>query len=273
MQSSQGFASSNNNGNLDDLQFATSRESSIHQNVAVPPVRSLDQSPGAYGMAGTTNLQVQDGSANGILSQSSHPIVCCFHVLFKGCALFLYIFAKFFTGKSEVSGADFITVNVFCILFLAADFWTVKNITGRLLVGLRWWNKVETNGLSRWIYESANTPNQNKLDNSFFWMVLYATPAIWMFLLFTGLLTFQVQWLITVFMGIALTGSNTYGFYKCSSDQKEKVSQMMVRGAEMGAVSMIQNNVFGKLSNFAKSVAGSNPEPVQQHPNSTATFS
>jgi hypothetical protein len=26
------------------------------------------------------------------------------------------------------------------ILFAAADFWTVKNITGRILVGLRWWS-------------------------------------------------------------------------------------------------------------------------------------
>jgi hypothetical protein len=27
-------------------------------------------------------------------------------------------------------------------LLLAFDFWTVKNVTGRLLVGLRWWNEV-----------------------------------------------------------------------------------------------------------------------------------
>jgi len=28
-----------------------------------------------------------------------------------------------------------------CVLLLSSfDFWTVKNVTGRLLVGLRWWN-------------------------------------------------------------------------------------------------------------------------------------
>ena len=40
------------------------------------------------------------------------------------------------------------------ILLLAFDFWTVKNITGRLLVGLRWWNKVEEDGTSTWMFES-----------------------------------------------------------------------------------------------------------------------
>lgn len=28
------------------------------------------------------------------------------------------------------------------VTLLAFDFWTVKNVSGRLLVGLRWWNKV-----------------------------------------------------------------------------------------------------------------------------------
>lgn len=35
------------------------------------------------------------------------------------------------------------------------DFWTVKNITGRLLVGLRWWNFVDEEGQNHWKYESA----------------------------------------------------------------------------------------------------------------------
>lgn len=35
------------------------------------------------------------------------------------------------------------------------DFWAVKNITGRLLVGLRWWNFVDNEGNNHWRYESA----------------------------------------------------------------------------------------------------------------------
>ena len=43
---------------------------------------------------------------------------------------------------------------VSCIILLAFDFWTVKNITGRLLVGLRWWSYVQENGQSEWVFES-----------------------------------------------------------------------------------------------------------------------
>ena len=34
------------------------------------------------------------------------------------------------------------------------DFWTVKNITGRLLAGLRWWNHIDEDGKSQWIFEN-----------------------------------------------------------------------------------------------------------------------
>lgn len=36
----------------------------------------------------------------------------------------------------------FITV----MILSALDFWTVKNITGRLLVGLRWWSDYDEKG-------------------------------------------------------------------------------------------------------------------------------
>lgn len=49
---------------------------------------------------------------------------------------------------------SFITAFVFVVLLLSADFWTVKNITGRLLVGLRWWNYVDDEGASHWVFES-----------------------------------------------------------------------------------------------------------------------
>jgi len=70
----------------------------------------------------------------GFIKQSRHPTASAFHLLFKTLALVFYLFSGTF--------ANFIFVNVLCILLLAFDFWTVKNVTGRLLVGLRWWNYV-----------------------------------------------------------------------------------------------------------------------------------
>lgn len=43
------------------------------------------------------------------------------------------------------------------MLLLAADFYYLKNIAGRRLVGLRWWNEVDTaTGDSHWVFESQD---------------------------------------------------------------------------------------------------------------------
>ena len=43
------------------------------------------------------------------------------------------------------------------MLLLAADFYYLKNIAGRRLVGLRWWNEVNTaTGDSHWVFESQD---------------------------------------------------------------------------------------------------------------------
>lgn len=76
-----------------------------------------------------------------------HPYVTFFHLFFRGAAIATYIFCGWFSDS-------FITSFVSVILLLSADFWTVKNITGRLMVGLRWWNHVDDDGVSHWIYES-----------------------------------------------------------------------------------------------------------------------
>jgi hypothetical protein len=49
---------------------------------------------------------------------------------------------------------NFVGVFIVEILLLSFDFWTVKNVTGRLLVGLRWWNEIKEDGSSEWIFES-----------------------------------------------------------------------------------------------------------------------
>ncbi len=50
--------------------------------------------------------------------------------------------------------SNFILSFVVIILLLAFDFWTVKNVSGRLLVGLRWWNEIKEDGSNEWIFES-----------------------------------------------------------------------------------------------------------------------
>lgn len=70
-----------------------------------------------------------------------------FHLGFRGAAILAYMCWGWFSSSFI---ASFVTI----VLLLSMDFWTVKNITGRLMVGLRWWNYVDDNGISHWVYES-----------------------------------------------------------------------------------------------------------------------
>lgn len=78
-----------------------------------------------------------------------------------------------------------ILVFILTILLLAADFYYLKNIAGRRLVGLRWWNEVNpSTGDAHWVFESQDrgnngTPPQNLTDKRFFWLALYAQPGLW----------------------------------------------------------------------------------------------
>jgi hypothetical protein len=82
-----------------------------------------------------------------------HPIALFAHIFFRTVAILLYVFASYIFSSS------FVQLFIVIILLLALDFWVVKNITGRLLVGLRWWNKVEDDGTSKWIFESKQVHN------------------------------------------------------------------------------------------------------------------
>jgi len=42
---------------------------------------------------------------------------------------------------------------VVTVLLAALDFWVVKNVSGRILVGMRWWNEIDDLGESVWKFE------------------------------------------------------------------------------------------------------------------------
>ncbi|XP_054286689.1 uncharacterized Golgi apparatus membrane protein-like protein CG5021 isoform X1 [Macrosteles quadrilineatus] len=149
----------------------------------------------------------------------THPYVTFFHLFFRGTALVMYLLCGWFSKS-------FITSFVIIVLLLSMDFWTVKNITGRLMVGLRWWNYVDDDGASHWVFESRKGDAQNRINASearIFWTALIAVPAVWAFIFLTALFTFNFKWLLLVSIALTLTGANLYGYMKCKmgvSDQK-----------------------------------------------------
>jgi hypothetical protein len=180
---------------------------------------------------------------------SQHPVAAAFHFIFKALALFFYLFGGFFSS-------NFVFICVVCILLLAFDFWTVKNVTGRLLVGLRWWNNVRDDGSNEWVFESIENPGEvHPSDARLFWTGLYATPVIWAVFLLVAILKFSVSWLVIVLVALVLSFANIVGYYKCSNDQKKRV-QSMVQGAAFktafglgtSAVQSLVTSAFGAVT-------------------------
>ncbi len=87
---------------------------------------------------------------------------------------------------------------IITILLLAADFYYLKNIAGRRLVGLRWWNEVDVQtGDSKWVFESSDpsTKTVNPTDSRFFWLALYVQPVLWVVMAILALVRLQFLWL------------------------------------------------------------------------------
>ncbi len=169
---------------------------------------------------------IDDDTVGGFsfLKFSKHPTTLCFHVLFKAAALFLYIFGSWVT-------TSFVLTFVLCIILLAFDFWTVKNVSGRLLVGLRWWSYVKDDGSNEWMFESLEDMAEiSAFDSRIFWGTLYATPIIWSLLFIIGILRLKFEYLPIVAAAIAMSGANVVGYYKCSNDAKDKMQSLMQQG-------------------------------------------
>ena len=74
-----------------------------------------------------------------VISKSSSPLTAAVHIILKIAIVALYLLFPLLSDDA------------FKLLFLvvvaaAVDFWIVKNLAGRLLVGLRWWIDFDEQG-------------------------------------------------------------------------------------------------------------------------------
>merc|ERR1712000_342252 len=151
-----------------------------------------------------------------------HAKTTLFHCAFRFSALAFYMF-------STVFSSSFVTTFIFVLLLLSADFWTVKNISGRLLVGLRWWNQVDDDGQSKWIFESrsqkslARNPINGK-ESTIFWVTLFICPIIWALLLISSFVSLGWRWLPLVVIALTLNGANLIGYLRCKFSGTQQIS-------------------------------------------------
>ena len=185
---------------VDDLQFTShSASDGITTNAGSLP--------------GPSNPASSDDFSNPLssqLSKSSHPSQIILHIAFKVASLFLYLVNP---------SSSFVTSFVIIILLLSADFYAVKNLTGRKLAKLRWWNSVDAEGNNQWTYECLDETDAklsiNKADVSFFWTVLYVYPVAWAVFLVLALIRFKFEWVLLDAVGLGLALANLVGYTRC----------------------------------------------------------
>lgn len=147
-----------------------------------------------------------------------------FHLVFKITALVIYLFGSAF-------GSEFLGLFVALVFLISADFWVVKNVTGRLLVGLRWWNYIDDDGQSHWVFENraaassaassapgssaggaadsefvlfsqSNADAVNRAatsgrDATVFWAALFFSPLLWFIFLISAIFSFNIHWVVS----------------------------------------------------------------------------
>jgi hypothetical protein len=129
----------------------------------------------------------------------------------------------------------------------------VKNVTGRLLVGLRWWNYVKEDGTNEWIFESLEDMNEvNANDSRIFWLGLYAPVALWGALLLVDVLKLNLQWLVVVAAALSMHLANIVGYTKCSNDAKSKMQSLL----DQGSAGLNVMTAFGQSSAFKSALSG-----------------
>ncbi|MCJ1291367.1 Golgi apparatus membrane protein tvp23 [Xylographa carneopallida] len=155
-------------------------------------------------------------------------------------SLLVYLFGGLFVTD------NFVLIFILTILLLAADFYYLKNIAGRRLVGLRWWNEVDpASGSSTWVFESSPTgvggsSGHNKTDSRFFWLALYLQPVLWAGL---GVLyILSPKWLSIVVIALILTITNTVAFSRC-----DRFSQATTLASSVGYSGGLARNLAGGL--------------------------
>ncbi|KAF0700948.1 Aste57867_8518 [Aphanomyces stellatus] len=220
--------------------------------VPAEPQDSPVTSPRSRATTAVSSVEDSPRASAGLLSgvtesvrKAKHPVAAMFHLLFKVLALTVYILGG-------IMSDSFVFVFVICVLLLAFDFWTVKNVSGRLLVGLRWWNRINEDGSNEWVFESLEDMSEiDPLDAKIFWTGLYGAPVVWVLFLLIAVLKLNVEWALIAIVALTLSGANVVGYTKCSKDAKNKMQSMMTAGALEALNSSAGSTLISTISSIA----------------------
>ena len=181
----------------------------------------------------SSNPQRDSIDFTNFLQHAANPGIVLFTLLFKTLAVVSFLILGIF-GVSDA------LIFIIVVILNAFDFWFVKNVSGRILVGLRWWNEVKDDGTEVWIFESDHEKRATSIDTTLFWTSLYITPCFWGVFLVIELIGLSLMWFLVCLISFVLTFSNTVGYYKCSGEQKKKISNFLAEKGQKGFTTFLK---------------------------------
>ncbi|KAG2368244.1 hypothetical protein BDR07DRAFT_1511997 [Suillus spraguei] len=175
----------------------------------------------------STPADAESGSL--ICTQSAHPAVLFCLYFFRTSAIAVYILCGLLTN-------NYVLATVVVVVLLAMDFWNCRNVAGRTLVGLRFWNQVDDDGESYWVFESRDPSRPaNPVDAKMFWIALYVFPVLWLVLLVVSILRTSLSFIPIVVLALVFNFTNAVGFTYADRDAKQRwASSIASSGWNMG---------------------------------------
>ena len=74
-------------------------------------------------------------------------------------------------------------------------------------------------------------------------MSLYIAPLSWGIFIILELIGLKIMWFLACLIAFILTFSNTFGYYKCSGEQKNKIKGFLNNKTQEGFTKIIQMGV------------------------------
>ena len=103
----------------------------------------------------------------------------------------------------------------------SVDFWVVKNIVGRKLVGMTWWMKIaEQSGEETWIFHSSDCERIDKINYSVFWSVNLGSAIFWGFATLLSVLISRLFWISICGVSFILSAINFLFYLRCRGNHQ-----------------------------------------------------
>ncbi|KAF8567570.1 hypothetical protein P879_09125 [Paragonimus westermani] len=237
-------------------------------------------------LALTDDLEPDSGTAGGHFNPPTRRMALAGHFFFRTMAIAIYFFCTWFTSS-------FVVPFVLVLISLSLDFWFVKNISGRILVGLRWSSYTNDEGRTCWRFDSRPALPEPSGDVTLsrrelslraaqtqaarlFWIGLVFAPLVWGVFLLASIFSLHLRWALVCAIALSMSAANVYGFVRCrlSGSNQNTATTLLSSGLHTKVARQMFTDFWSNLTKRPESTSGlaSNPPGPANAPSANATF-